>query len=41
MMQQPLTLSKTQVNVATLPPGFYYITFRGDNGSTVQKFVKL
>ena len=41
MIQQPLTNTQTQVNVATLPPGMYYITFRGDNGTTVQKFVKM
>lgn len=41
MIQQPLTTNQTQVNVATLPPGLYYITFRGDNGTSVQKFVKM
>lgn len=41
MIQQSLTTTQTQVNVATLPPGLYYITFRGDNGTTVQKFVKM
>jgi len=41
MIQQPLTTTQTTVNVATLPPGLYYITFRGDNGTSVQKFVKL
>ena len=41
MIQQPLNQPQTQVNVATLPPGLYYITFKGDNGTTVQKFVKL
>ena len=41
MMQQPLTLSETKVNVSTLPAGLYYITFRGDNGMEVRKFVKM
>ena len=41
MMQQSLTTTQTQVNIATLPPGLYYITFRGDNGTSVQKFVMM
>jgi uncharacterized repeat protein (TIGR01451 family) len=40
MIQQPLNSTQTQVNVKTLPAGLYYITFRGDNGTTIQKFVK-
>ena len=38
---QPLTLSQTKVNLSQLPSGMYYVTFRGDNGTTVQKFVKM
>jgi len=41
MIQQALTTTQTIVNVATLPPGLYYIIFRGDNGTSVQKFIKL
>ena len=41
MIRQQLTSTQTTVNVATLPPGLYYITFRGDNGTNVQKFVKM
>ena len=40
MIQQPLSTTQTQVNVKMLPAGVYYITFRGDNGTSVQKFVK-
>ena len=41
MIARPLSTAQTNVNVATLPPGLYYITFRGDNGTSVQKFVKM
>ena len=41
ILQQPLTLIQTSVNVSALTPGLYYITFRGDNGTKVQKFVKM
>ncbi len=40
MIQEPLSTTQTQVNVKMLPAGVYYITFRGDNGTSVQKFVK-
>ena len=40
-MQQQLTVTQTTVNVKTLPAGLYYITLRGDNGTKVQKFVKM
>ncbi len=32
---------QANVNVSTLPAGLYYISFRGDNGTEVKKFVKL
>ena len=41
IMQQSISLAQTKVNVSKLPPGLYYITFRGESGTTVQKFVKL
>ena len=41
MIQQPLVLTQTQVDVSALTPGLYYITFRGDNGTRVEKFVKM
>ncbi len=40
LIQQPLTGTETKVNVSVLPSGLYYITFRGDNGTAVRKFVK-
>jgi hypothetical protein len=41
MLQQPLSLIKTNVNVGTFPAGIYYINFKGENGTNVQKFVKM
>ena len=41
LIQQQLALTQTNINVSSLTPGLYYITFRGDNGTSVQKFVKL
>ncbi len=41
LMQQQLSTPLTKVNVKTLPAGLYYITVKGDNGSKVQKFVKM
>ena len=40
MISEPLVLIKTLVNVNALTPGVYYIIFRGDNGTKVEKFVK-
>ncbi len=41
VMQQPVIKTETKVNVETLPAGLYYITFRGNNGTEVKKFVKM
>ena len=41
LLQQSLTLTQTNVNISSLSPGLYYITFKGDNGTSVKKFVKL
>ena len=41
MLSQPLTQTVTKVNINRLPAGLYYITFRGENGTEVKKFVKL
>ena len=40
-MQQQLATTQTTVNVKTLPAGLYYIALRGENGTKVQKFVKM
>ncbi len=40
LIQHQLNSPVTNVNVKTLPAGLYYITVKGDNGTTVQKFVK-
>ena len=40
-MQQQLSTTQTTINVKTLPAGLYYITLRGENGTKVQKFVKM
>ncbi len=39
-MQGQLTGARTTLITAALPAGVYYITFKGDNGVKVQKFVK-
>ena len=41
MTHQSLSVAQTNVNVSNLPAGLYYITFRGANGTKVEKFVKL
>ncbi len=41
MIEQSITGTQTTVNVSMLSPGLYYITFRGDNGTEVKKFVKM
>ena len=41
MIQQKLTAAQTDVNVKALPVGVYYITFKGANGKSTQKFVKM
>jgi uncharacterized repeat protein (TIGR01451 family) len=38
--QQMITNKHTQVNVAQLPAGIYYITLKGDQANKVEKFVK-
>jgi uncharacterized protein YjdB len=39
--QQQITAKQTIVNVKDLAPAIYYITFKGDNGTLVQRFIKL
>jgi len=41
LMQQQLNTTQTIVSVKSIPAGMYYITLKGDNGNTVQKFVKM
>ena len=41
LMQQPLNGQQTRLSIQQLPAGLYYVTVRGDNGTSVQKFVKL
>ena len=41
IMQQSLTTSQTTINVKALPAGMYYVTLKGDNGTKVQKLVKM
>jgi hypothetical protein len=40
LLQNEVKDKTTQVSVATLPPGLYYITLKGSNGNVVRKFVK-
>ncbi len=41
LLQQAISNTQTKVNVKVLPAGLYYVTIRGENGNSVQKFVKL
>ena len=41
LIGQKITSVQTKVDLGNLPAGLYYITFRGDNGTEVKKFVKL
>jgi len=42
LMEQQLNSTQTNVNIKSLPPSaIYYITFRGQNGISVQRFIKL
>jgi hypothetical protein len=40
LMQQNISSTQTKADVKMLPAGLYYITLKGENGSTVKKFVK-
>ena len=39
-LQGAINSVQTNLNIATLPAGLYYITLKGASGSSVQKFVK-
>jgi len=41
ILKQSITGLQTRLNIASLPQGLYFISFRGDAGDNVQKFVKL
>ncbi len=41
LMQQKIMSAQTKVDLVNLPAGVYYITFIGDSGTEVKKFVKL
>ncbi len=41
LVQQKIIATQTKVDLVNFPAGVYYITFRGDNGTEVRKFVKL
>jgi len=41
LIQQKVSATQTKVGLVDLPTGVYYITFWGDNGTVVKKFVKL
>ncbi|MES2702716.1 MAG: T9SS type A sorting domain-containing protein [Bacteroidota bacterium] len=40
MMQQELSGTQSKVNVKALPAGVYMVSFRGEQGSRVERFVK-
>ena len=39
--QQQIATKETTLNVNTLAPALYYITFKGEQGTLVQRFIKL
>ena len=41
IIQQALINTVTMLDINSLVPGLYYITFKGENGTQIQKFVKL
>ena len=41
VMQQNLTSLQTKVNISALQPGMYYLTVKGQSGTSTQKFVKI
>jgi len=41
MQQKALTATLTNIDIKSFAPGIYYITLKGDNGTKVQKFVKM
>jgi len=41
LIHQQITSTLTTVNIQSLPPGMYYITLKGAEGSVVKKFVKM
>jgi len=41
MMQQSIEGADTKLNIATLPAGVYFVTFIGETGEVVKKFVKM
>ncbi len=41
MMQDFINTPQTKVNIKAIPAGLYYISLKGEQGSTVRKFVKL
>lgn len=40
LIQQQLLSSKNELNISLLPSGVYYVTLKGEKGSSVRKFVK-
>ena len=40
-MMQVITKSETKVNIAALPAGVYFVTFSGEGGEVVKKFVRM
>ncbi len=41
LLQQPIATSQTKISINALAPGMYYITLKGSQGTTVQKFTKM
>jgi len=41
IIHQPITTPETKINIATLPAGVYFVTFTGEDGQAMKKFVKM
>jgi hypothetical protein len=41
LLQQSITATEIQVNIATLPTGVYFVIFKGEGGDFMKKFVKM
>lgn len=41
ILTQQITGAQTKLNISTLPAGIYFISFSGDKGTQVKKFVKM
>jgi hypothetical protein len=41
VMEQPIKMAETKLNISSLAPGVYFATLKGPNGNEVRRFVKM